>query len=142
MEKSRKHVRVVMDTSVCLAALLSESGGSAAVLEKVIEQEVFNFYTEDIISELQEILKRPKFELAKETQTHFTHIVQESSFEVRQLQDFKIQKCRDPKDDIFLSLANQIEADFLVSLDNDLLVIGRLGNTKIVTPGEFLKSVL
>lgn len=47
-------------------------------------------------------------------------------------------QCRDPKDDKFLSAVNQIEADFLISLDEDLLVIKQIGKTKIVRPGDYL----
>ena len=42
---------------------------------------------------------------------------------------------------MFLSLAKQSKADFLVSLDQDLLELGKIGVTKIVKPGDFLKEV-
>ena len=137
MEKS-KPVNVVLDTSAYVAALLSKTGGPAAIFERVIQQHIFNFYTEEIFAEVKEVLARPKFHLEKEKQDHFLHLIQESSFEVQQLKDFLVQACRDPNDDKFLSLAKQIDAEFIISLDEDLLVIKRLGTTRIVTPGDFL----
>ncbi len=49
-----------------------------------------------------------------------------------------IERCRDPKDDKFLSLALNGEADYLVTGDQDLLVLKKIGRTKIVTPKDFI----
>ncbi|MBI4146208.1 putative toxin-antitoxin system toxin component, PIN family [Candidatus Woesearchaeota archaeon] len=123
-----------------MAALLSETGGAAAVFEQIVQQRVFNFYTREIIEEVKSVLSREKFGLDREKQDHFLHIIQEVSYDIQQLQEFEIRLCRDPKDDKFLSLANQIDADFLVSLDDDLLVLKQIGKTKIITPGEYLSQ--
>ncbi len=58
LEKLKKPVRIVLDTSTYVAALLSTTGGAAAVFEKVIAQEIFNFYTEQILTELQGYTRR------------------------------------------------------------------------------------
>jgi len=129
---------VVFDTSAYVAALLSKTGGAAAIFELVIEQHFFNFYTDEILVEVESVLARPKFCLEKEKRDHFLHLIQESSFEVQQLKDFLVKQCRDPNDDKFLSLAKQIDAEYIISLDEDLLSIKRLGITRIVTPGDFL----
>lgn len=110
LEKSRNPVKVVFDTSVYVADLLSKTGGAAAIFEQVIEQQIFNFYTSEMIVELKNVLARPKFCLEKEKQDYFLHLIKESSFEVKQLTDFVIKECRDKNDDKFLSLAKQIGA--------------------------------
>ena len=46
--------------------------------------------------------------------------------------------CRDPKDNMFLELAFEIDADFLVSGDKDLLILAEFNDTKIVKPNDFL----
>ena len=140
MEKS-KPVNVVLDTSAYVAALLSKTGGAAEIFERVIQQHIFNFYTEEIFAEVKEVLARPKFHLEKEKQDHFLHLIQESSFEVQQLKDFLVQACRDPNDDKFLSLAKQIDADFIITLDEDLLVLKIINKSKIVTPAKFLTYI-
>ena len=45
---------------------------------------------------------------------------------------------RDPKDDKFLATARVGRADYLVSEDQDLLVLGTHGTTRIVTAAHFL----
>lgn len=59
--------------------------------------------------------------------------------------DRHLSLSRDPKDDIYLSLALSVGADFLVTGDKDLLSIRQekltkagLGDIRIVTPKEFL----
>ena len=44
-----------------------------------------------------------------------------------------VELCRDPKDNFLLSLALDGQADYLVSGDEDLLVLGSVGSTSIVT---------
>ena len=49
-----------------------------------------------------------------------------------------IDICRDPKDNKFLELAVSGEADFIVSGDQDLLVLNPFRNIEIVTANDFL----
>lgn len=58
----------------------------------------------------------------------------------------KVEICRDPKDNAYLSLALEIDADILVTGDKDLLVLSesdllRAGLTglKILNPQEFIE---
>jgi uncharacterized protein len=48
---------------------------------------------------------------------------------------------RDPKDDFLVQLAIDSKADFLVSGDKDVLVLGEVGDTKIVTPSKFIELI-
>ena len=50
-----------------------------------------------------------------------------------------IKACRDPKDDMFLSLAVSADADCIVTLDGDLLALHPFQNVPILTPASFLK---
>ena len=111
------------------------------MLETILTGKVHNFYTDEVLGEISEVLQRKKFNLEKEKQEHFIHLFTESSFLIKPLKGFEIIKCRDPKDDAFLSLANQIEADYLISLDMDLIELKKIGATKIVNPATFLKQL-
>lgn len=134
-------LKVILDTSVLIAALLSKSGGSAKIVELLLSGRLFNFYTDEIVKELKEVLQRPKFSLAREARDHFIHVLTEASFLVEPLAEFRVARCRDDKDDKFLALASQVEADYLVSLDLDLLDLIRQGNTRIGDPASFLKAL-
>jgi len=139
--KRQEKFKVILDTSCYVSALLSDSGASAKILELIIEEDIFNFYTSDIIDELKKVLARDKFRLEKEKQEHFTHLIEETSFKVSKLDEFDAKACRDPNDDKFLSLAKQIDADFIITLDEDLLVLKIINKSKIVTPAKFLTYI-
>lgn len=95
-----------------------------------------------ILDEVKRVLQRKKFGLARERIEHFIYLFSESSLQVMPLQEFQIVKCRDPKDDMFLSLANQIESNYLITLDLDLLDLKSIRQTRIVTPSIILKKKL
>ncbi len=48
---------------------------------------------------------------------------------------------RDPKDDVFLATAAAAHADYLVSEDNDLLVLGEYDGVRIVDAATFLAII-
>jgi len=50
-----------------------------------------------------------------------------------------VRVCRDPKDDMFLECADLAKADFLISGDKDLLVLGSYKRTRIVSPAEYVR---
>lgn len=53
-----------------------------------------------------------------------------------------ITVCRDPKDNMILELAASGQADFIITGDKDLPVLNPFRSIRILTPAEFLKSVL
>jgi uncharacterized protein len=52
----------------------------------------------------------------------------------------KLTICRDPKDNKFLELALASEAHYLITGDQDLLVLNPFGSTQILSPAEFLAT--
>lgn len=49
-----------------------------------------------------------------------------------------IEICRDPRDNFLLSLAIDGKANYLLTGDNDLLIINNIGQTQIITVADFL----
>lgn len=141
LKKKEKH-SVILDTSTYISALISKEGVSAKIFEFIIKGDLFNFYTDGIIAEVNDVLNREKFNLEKDKIEHFINLIKQNSFLVQQLDNYKVTKCRDPKDDKFLSLASQIEADYLITWDEDLLVLKEVNSTKIITPEEYRKDYL
>lgn len=47
--------------------------------------------------------------------------------------------CRDPKDDAILALADEVEADYIVTFDKDLLVLKDYKHIKIIQLDELYK---
>jgi putative PIN family toxin of toxin-antitoxin system len=49
--------------------------------------------------------------------------------------------CRDPKDNFLLDLAQTVHADFLITGDNDLLVLKQHFDTVIISFNDFISFV-
>ena len=52
-----------------------------------------------------------------------------------------VRQCRDPEDDMFLELALDGNAQWLVSVDHQLLAVRRIGNAEILRPERFLQRL-
>lgn len=52
-----------------------------------------------------------------------------------------IDLCRDPEDNFLLALAKDGRADYLLTGDNDLLVLNQFEQTKIVKISDFIQML-
>jgi putative PIN family toxin of toxin-antitoxin system len=92
--------------------------------------------------ELAEVLGRDKLNkylLEEERASFLVELLKEVELvEVSQ----QVTDCRDAEDNKFLELAISGKADYIVSGDNDLLVLNPFRGIPILTPREFLNSLL
>jgi len=134
--------RVVLDTSTLVsAALRIGSIPHQALLEALATCDVCA--SAETLEELERVLDREKFDryLDRASRLEFVALIR------RHVHLFAVQdadldavepRCRDPKDNQFLSLALIAEVDMLVSSDEDLLVMQPWHGIEIMTPAEFL----
>jgi len=91
------------------------------------------------LAELEEVLWRNKFDryISHEKRKRFltSLILHSTPIETNET----ISECRNPKDNKFLELAVCGKADFIISGDEDLLVLNPFRNIQIITPDSFLK---
>lgn len=128
--------RVVIDTNIWINFLLTKD---ISKLDKIFSDEsIILLFSQELLDEFIEVASRPKFK------KYFTIIdLQDLLQQIRLQADFievnsVITLSRDPKDNFLLSLAKDGKADYLLTGDNDLLVLKRLGRTKIITLSQFL----
>lgn len=92
-----------------------------------------------LVNELIDVLARPKF-ASKITDIDAAELVRLLRKAAVFVEPQPIsESSRDPKDDVFLACAVAGGADYLVSGDEDLLVVAEIAATKIVTPRQFLQ---
>jgi uncharacterized protein len=128
-------VRVVFDTNVLIAAFLTE-GVCSKLLVRARRGEFELFLSNDIIQEFERNLRK-KFSLSSSEIIDTHTVLIEATKEIVQKVGPIVPVCRDPEDDKILACAKQVDADYLVTGDQDLLVINRHGRTRIVTPRNF-----
>ncbi len=130
-------MRYVFDTNILISALLISNSLPAQALKKA-ENSGTVLYSADVLQEIKEVLFRPKFSpyISGDDVVGFLARIVRSWEEISIIQTVAI--CRDPKDNKFLELALNGNADFLITGDNDLLVLNPYRSTKIIKPAEFL----
>ncbi|MHB2009203.1 MAG: putative toxin-antitoxin system toxin component, PIN family [Acidobacteriaceae bacterium] len=133
--------RVVLDTSTLV---------SAALRPDSIPYQALRFCdlcaSRETLGELKTVLTRAKFRhyLPDDLRRQFVQMMENHVrlFVVRDGECFDSHPiCRDPKDNKFLALAYECEADAIVSSDEDFLVLNPWGEVRILRPAEFLNEV-
>ncbi len=120
--------------------MISPDSIVADAFRKVLDLGIL-FTSEECFDEVIQVINRPKFKkyFTEKDLLFFQSILKKETHFISVKS--KISVCRDPKDDKFLRLAFDSDADFLVTGDNDLLVLGKFINTEIITPRNFLEKI-
>ena len=129
--------RVVLDTAVVVSALVFEDGRLAWLRRAWRGGIIRPLASKATVAELLRVLAYPKFRLAPEEQ----RVLQADYLPFCEpvtatVPASRMPRCRDPYDRPFLSLALAGSADFLVSGDDDLLVLAPRFPVPIVKPAE------
>ena len=131
-------MRLVFDTNIIISALLFDGSKPSKAFDIGINQGALLFSL-PTLAELEEVLWRNKFDryISYEERKQFltSLILHSTPIETNET----ISECRDPKDNKFLELAVCGKADFIISGDEDLLVLNPFRNIQIITPDSFLK---
>jgi uncharacterized protein len=128
-------VKAVFDTNVLIAAFLTEGICSCLLIRA--RKRAFNLVLcDDIIREFEGILIK-KFKLTSADIVETSAIVLEAASEILHKLDPVPNVCRDPKDDVIIACAIDAAADYIVTGDEDLLILKRYKNIVIVNPRNF-----
>jgi uncharacterized protein len=132
--------RWVLDTNLLVSRLLAPSGTAARAVDRALATGVL-LVSEATLTELAQVLARPRFDpyVTHAEREHFLRLLGGVSRMVHITR--RIQACRDAKDDKFLDVAINGEADAIVTGDKDLLVLNPFHGIPIVIATEFLASV-
>ena len=135
-------LRVVLDTNVLISSLVSEGGAPRQVLDAWLEDRYTLVTPLYLVEELIHVLSYPR--IAKrlsltegEMATILTALLSKSVTTPGHLRLPGVT--RDPKDDAVVACAKEGEADYIVSGDQDLLVLGEYEGIQIVTPRRFVE---
>ena len=132
-------MNIVIDTNVVISGAFF-GGAPRLVLEAVVNHTVSAYATASIVDEYNEIvvemIQRKQGHLSTNLLSPFIrrlHLIETTSV---------IKVSRDPDDDKFLECAIDSNALYIVSGDNDLLVLKQYENIEIITASEFCKRFL
>ncbi|HVT54331.1 MAG TPA: putative toxin-antitoxin system toxin component, PIN family [Dongiaceae bacterium] len=131
--------RVVIDTNTYVSRLLIPGSAPARAVDKVLNDAV-PLLSDATLEELADVLSRRKFDryVTLEERKTFIHLLASVAALVPIVQ--RIQACRDPKDDKFLELALNGEADLIITGDKDLMALDPFHGVRIMTPARYLEG--
>jgi putative PIN family toxin of toxin-antitoxin system len=133
--------RLILDTNTLISAFTNEKSVSASFFQQVRGTHQL-LASSDTVAELLRVIQKPKFNkkfVGREERrgwlileyidfAHFPDITQIST------------DCRDPDDNMFLSLALSGWADFIISGDLDLRVLNPYHGVRILTMREYAEE--
>ncbi|EOS09589.1 putative toxin-antitoxin system toxin component, PIN family [Phocaeicola sartorii] len=135
--KNGKEVRVIVDTNIWISFLIGRK--MSHLMTVLTHPEIQFIFSKELLTELYCVTQRKKFAKyfsASDKVDEFMMYLQTIG-RVYELPHDIPSRCRDVKDDYLLELAIQSDADFLITGDNDLLVIAKIEHCRIVTIMEF-----
>jgi uncharacterized protein len=132
--------RFIADTNVLISNLLFYQSVPARALRLALDFGIL-LTSQAALDELATVLSRPKFDayVSSAVREEFIRKILRISVRVEIIQ--RVEVCRDPKDDKFLEIAVNGDADWLLTGDSDLLVLHPFQDTAIVTPGDFIARI-
>jgi putative PIN family toxin of toxin-antitoxin system len=130
--------KLILDTNVIVSALIQKSYPYYIVFDYVLDEQMQLCLSEDLLSEYRNVLSRPKF-------THINNF--ESNAEIvlsrfEKIATFYQPKIRldiikDKSDNKLLELADECNADFLITGNSVDFTFPHYKETKIVSPRDF-----
>lgn len=139
-------LKVVFDTNVVISATLFRSGVLSPLRTAWRTGAIVSIISKETSAELLRVLAYKKFKLAQDDMARVLalylphaklHSIDHSSPQMH-----RIPICRDPRDQIFLELAQSSQADLLVTGDEDLLCLDDAAmthlNFRIITPAALV----
>jgi putative PIN family toxin of toxin-antitoxin system len=140
--------RVVLDTNLFVSGIISPAGTPNKLLQLWEQDRITLLTSPELLAEVENVLQRDsikqKYQLTEERISELLTSLHQITEQVIPLTPLPLHS-RDPKDDKLLALALGGTADFLITGDNDLLVLDgntALENLRIITAAAFLQEQL
>ena len=133
--KTNKRLRVIVDANGWISSLLKLPFRER--LKIVYGAECRLLFSERLFQDIDNAVRKPYPE-KRINRAEYEELVAKLRI-IAELVDVHsvVEVCRDPKDNFLLALAKDGNADYLITGDDDLLVLKTFGKTKIVKLTEF-----
>ena len=133
-------LRVVIDNNIWISFLIGKT--LTGLSKNIINGQILILFSDDLFSELIEVLKRPKFKKYF-SETAIEDLVSLLYKKVELIEITKhFEDCRDEKDNFLLDLAVSGHANYLVTGDADLLILNPFQGVEIISYQYFQNQIL
>jgi putative PIN family toxin of toxin-antitoxin system len=134
MQKGNR-LRIILDTNLWISFLISKK---LKKIDTLFENNaVLIIFSQELLEEFIHVARRPKLKKYFSESDILTLLdTFEAYGEMAEVISI-IDVCRDPNDNFLLALAKDSNADFLITGDQDLLIIKKFEQTLILSYSEF-----
>jgi putative PIN family toxin of toxin-antitoxin system len=132
-------MRVVLDTNILVSYILTQGKTLSRIIDHWERGSFVVLTSPALLAELKDVLQRPRLRpyMSADPQV-LLHVLEHDAHQVPG-ELILTGVCRDSKDDIFIACAVEGGANFLVSGDDDLLVLDNYQGIQMVSPSTFLQ---
>jgi putative PIN family toxin of toxin-antitoxin system len=135
-------IRAVIDTSVLIRYFIKPSAAIKELIEeRWLADQIQMVTAPELISELEGVLGRSPIQalIGPDEGAALLDVIAEKAEILPALGPVRAYT-RDPKDDKFVACALAGGANYLITEDRDILLLGRVGDVSIVTPYDFRQA--
>ena len=131
--------KVILDTNLWINFLISKKLNQ--IDDLILDGKIKLIFSKESIEEFITVARRPKFEKYF-NDSDINYLLQLFDNYAKLIDvSVEITDCKDFKDNFLLSFAVESKSDYLVTGNNDLLIIKKIKKTKILTWTDFIKEI-
>jgi len=136
----KRKINLVIDANWYISACISRASRRTLYYLILKDQRFHVFYSKELLEEFEGVIARPKFQ--KLVTRH--QVFRFKSFLLLFLKITRIyfvpDEVRDADDNYLLGICDSCRAQYLITGDKDLLVLGNYKNTAIITMSQFIRK--
>ena len=136
-------MRAVVDTNILIRALIKPQGSVGPILTRLSSGDYVLVYTDTLLDELLEKLALPrlrvKYGISDDVVESFLQVLLLRGEHVTPRRSVRIS--RDPDDDRVIEAALEGAVDYIVSGDDDLIVLVEIEGIPVIAPSVFLRAL-
>jgi len=131
-------MKLVLDTNIYISAFYW-GGNSQTILDRISEGFDTLYISNTILNEVAAVMARPKFKSTPEIIDRYIKAIEKIGKKIFPVGNIT-GICRDKDDDDKIECGIISMADYIVTGDEDLLILKSYEGIKIVTPREYLEA--
>ncbi len=130
--------KIVIDTNVIVSSLIQRSYPYKIIYELFVDDKFVLCVSEELMSEYYEVLSRPKFARFPDFFGRAESLLADIEDKAKKIVPrTKIDLISDKDDNKVLELADECEADFIITGNTTDFTFAEYKNTKIVSPKDY-----
>jgi len=128
-------IKIIVDTNLWIGMLIGKK--LVSLKELLIQGKVRIYFSEELFEEIVKVIDYPRIQkiISKSKFYELISLLDEKIIFLKP--DCEINDCSDKKDNFLLELAVSAQGNYLITGDNDLLVLNPYKNVSIITASEF-----